>query len=143
VVLRLVICQTAEILAERVAVNREHRLERALGEICRSGWVRQQKNSEPQPRLAQRLLRCRAPMPPCGSFSTPSSRGPFVHRKDRAENAGPSWSRLRRRPCSGWCGRNLAPDGLEAWAQVIERGYEGYAAKDEASAWIHRTLFEM
>ena len=31
--------------------------------------------------------------------------------------------------------RRLAPDGLEAWAQVIERGYEGYVAKDEASAY--------
>jgi hypothetical protein len=29
----------------------------------------------------------------------------------------------------------LAPDGLEAWAQVIEHGYEGYVAKDEASAY--------
>jgi ATP-dependent DNA ligase len=26
--------------------------------------------------------------------------------------------------------RRLAPDGLEAWKQVIERGYEGYVAKD-------------
>jgi ATP-dependent DNA ligase len=31
--------------------------------------------------------------------------------------------------------RRLAPDGLDAWAQVIERGYEGYVAKDEASAY--------
>jgi ATP-dependent DNA ligase len=31
--------------------------------------------------------------------------------------------------------RRLAPDGLEAWAQVVERGYEGYVAKDEASAY--------
>jgi hypothetical protein len=23
------------------------------------------------------------------------------------------------------------PDGLEAWKQVIERGYEGYVAKDK------------
>jgi ATP-dependent DNA ligase len=29
----------------------------------------------------------------------------------------------------------LAPDGLEAWAQVVERGYEGYVAKDERSAY--------
>src|SRR5262249_42870684 len=27
--------------------------------------------------------------------------------------------------------RRLAPDGLEAWKKVIERGYEGYVAKDE------------
>jgi hypothetical protein len=27
--------------------------------------------------------------------------------------------------------RRLAPDGLEAWRQVVERGYEGYVAKDE------------
>src|SRR5262249_13104025 len=31
--------------------------------------------------------------------------------------------------------RRLAPDGLEAWRQVVERGYEGYVAKDEASAY--------
>jgi ATP-dependent DNA ligase len=31
--------------------------------------------------------------------------------------------------------RRLAPDGLEAWTQVIERGYEGYVAKDDASAY--------
>jgi bifunctional non-homologous end joining protein LigD len=29
--------------------------------------------------------------------------------------------------------RRLAPDGLDAWTQVVERGYEGYVAKDEAS----------
>ncbi len=31
--------------------------------------------------------------------------------------------------------RRLAADGLEAWAQVIERGYEGLVAKDEASEY--------
>jgi bifunctional non-homologous end joining protein LigD len=31
--------------------------------------------------------------------------------------------------------RRLAADGLEAWGQVIERGYEGYVAKDQASAY--------
>ncbi len=31
--------------------------------------------------------------------------------------------------------RRFAPDGLEAWKQVVERGYEGYVAKDEASAY--------
>jgi ATP-dependent DNA ligase len=34
--------------------------------------------------------------------------------------------------------RRLAPDGLEAWKQVIERGYEGYVAKDEASVYEAR-----
>ena len=29
----------------------------------------------------------------------------------------------------------LAPDGLEAWAQVVERGYEGYVAQDERSPY--------
>ena len=29
----------------------------------------------------------------------------------------------------------LAADGLAAWAQVIERGYEGYVAKNEASGY--------
>ena len=30
----------------------------------------------------------------------------------------------------------LAPDGLEAaWQQVVERGYDGYVAKDEASVY--------
>ena len=31
--------------------------------------------------------------------------------------------------------RRLAADGLEAWAQVIARGYEGLVAKDEASVY--------
>jgi ATP-dependent DNA ligase len=31
--------------------------------------------------------------------------------------------------------RRLAPDGLAAWAQVVERGYEGYVAKDEAGVY--------
>jgi hypothetical protein len=31
--------------------------------------------------------------------------------------------------------RRLARDGLEAWKEVIERRYEGYVAKDEASAY--------
>jgi ATP-dependent DNA ligase len=31
--------------------------------------------------------------------------------------------------------RRLAPDGLLAWRQILERGYEGYVAKDEASAY--------
>jgi ATP-dependent DNA ligase len=31
--------------------------------------------------------------------------------------------------------RRLAPDGQEAWKQVVERGYEGRVAKDEASAY--------
>ena len=29
--------------------------------------------------------------------------------------------------------RRLALDGLEAWAQVVEQGYEGFVAKDETS----------
>jgi bifunctional non-homologous end joining protein LigD len=31
--------------------------------------------------------------------------------------------------------RRLGPDGMEAWAQVVERGYEGYVAKDERSVY--------
>jgi len=31
--------------------------------------------------------------------------------------------------------RRLAADGLAAWAQVVERGYEGYVAKDEGSQY--------
>ena len=31
--------------------------------------------------------------------------------------------------------RRLAPDGLEAWPQVTVRGFAGYVAKDEASAY--------
>ena len=30
-------------------------------------------------------------------------------------------------------GAALAPNGLEAWKQVVERGYDGYVAKDAAS----------
>jgi ATP-dependent DNA ligase len=37
--------------------------------------------------------------------------------------------------------RRLADTGLEAWAQVLERGYEGLVGKDEASAYVEgRTL---
>jgi bifunctional non-homologous end joining protein LigD len=32
--------------------------------------------------------------------------------------------------------RRLAANGLEAWAQMLERGYEGYVAKDDASRYI-------
>ena len=31
--------------------------------------------------------------------------------------------------------RRLAADGLDAWAEVAERAYEGLVAKDEASAY--------
>jgi bifunctional non-homologous end joining protein LigD len=31
--------------------------------------------------------------------------------------------------------RRLAPDGLQAWKQVVERGYEGYVARDERSVY--------
>jgi ATP-dependent DNA ligase len=31
--------------------------------------------------------------------------------------------------------RRLATNGLEAWKQVVERGNEGYVAKDEASPY--------
>jgi ATP-dependent DNA ligase len=38
-------------------------------------------------------------------------------------------------------GRRLAVDGLEAWAQVLECGYEGLVGKDEASPYVEgRTL---
>jgi bifunctional non-homologous end joining protein LigD len=37
--------------------------------------------------------------------------------------------------------RRLALDGLEAWAQVLARGYEGLVGKDEASPYVEgRTL---
>jgi ATP-dependent DNA ligase len=32
--------------------------------------------------------------------------------------------------------RRLAANGLEGWAQVLERGYEGLVAKDLASPYI-------
>jgi bifunctional non-homologous end joining protein LigD len=31
--------------------------------------------------------------------------------------------------------RRLAADGVKAWQQVLERGYEGYVAKDEARTY--------
>jgi hypothetical protein len=37
--------------------------------------------------------------------------------------------------------RRLAPDGLEASTQVIERGYEGYVVKDAASVYERRSVF--
>ena len=43
-------------------------------------------------------------------------------------------SRLARR-CPRDKVRRLAPEGMDAWAEVIERGYEGLVAKDEVSAY--------
>ena len=49
-------------------------------------------------------------------------------------NAAPGWKTPS--PAASWCSaRWLAADGLDAWAQVIGRGYEGLVAKDEASAY--------
>jgi hypothetical protein len=31
--------------------------------------------------------------------------------------------------------RRLAANGLDAWAQVVGNGYEGYVTKDEASGY--------
>ena len=31
--------------------------------------------------------------------------------------------------------RRLADNGLVAWGQVLERGYEGYVAKDESNPY--------
>jgi ATP-dependent DNA ligase len=42
--------------------------------------------------------------------------------------------------------RRLAPDGLEAWAQVVERGYEGYVAKGRAEpvrGWADETWLKV
>jgi ATP-dependent DNA ligase len=37
--------------------------------------------------------------------------------------------------------RRLAADGLEAWSQVLKRGYEGLVGKDESSVYTEdRTL---
>ncbi len=32
--------------------------------------------------------------------------------------------------------RRLADDGLKAWQEVLERGYEGYVAKDPGSPYV-------
>jgi hypothetical protein len=49
--------------------------------------------------------------------------------------AGRGWKMSSR--TTTWCfpARASSPDGLEARKQMIERGYEGYVAKDEASAY--------
>ena len=31
--------------------------------------------------------------------------------------------------------RRLAADGVQAWNEFVERGYEGFVAKDEASTY--------
>jgi hypothetical protein len=41
----------------------------------------------------------------------------------------------RARVSSTRCG-GLDLNGLDAWAEVVERGYEGLVAKDEASAFL-------
>jgi bifunctional non-homologous end joining protein LigD len=38
--------------------------------------------------------------------------------------------------------RRLAPNGLEAWAQVLDHGYEGWVGKDEAIRGRHSLVVE-
>jgi len=67
--------------------------------------------------------------------------------------AGGIFGRSRSTPRRGWLedvlegstlvlpARRLAGDGLAAWAEVLERGYEGLVAKDPASLYVGgRTL---
>jgi ATP-dependent DNA ligase len=48
---------------------------------------------------------------------------------------GPPAGGRRRQERANIPARPLTPDGLDAWKQVIERGYEGYVAKDEAGGY--------
>jgi ATP-dependent DNA ligase len=48
---------------------------------------------------------------------------------------------MRRLPLRERRSELLGANGLEAWAQVVERGYEGLVAKDPASPYVGgRTL---
>jgi ATP-dependent DNA ligase len=53
-------------------------------------------------------------------------------RRDRLSRLSP---RLHLQPGSGDPTCPPRPEGLEAWKQVTERGYEGYVAKAEASVY--------
>ena len=56
------------------------------------------------------------------------SRPPLRERRERPEELVAGGERI-------FPVRRLAPNGLEAWAQVLERGYEGYVGKDESSPY--------
>jgi ATP-dependent DNA ligase len=47
----------------------------------------------------------------------------------------PDWRTSSRTATSCSPVRRLAANGLEAWAQVLERGYEGWVGKDAASPY--------
>jgi bifunctional non-homologous end joining protein LigD len=57
------------------------------------------------------------------------AKRPLRHRRARLEDlvAGADLVHAARR---------LAPNALEAWAQALERGYEGFVAKDDASPYV-------
>jgi ATP-dependent DNA ligase len=83
-------------------------------------WLR-----EPDPR------RRRLAASPDG-IRPPVLRPPRPHGAPTARSPRPVWSTSG---ASWFPVRRLAPDGIEAWAQVVERGYEGLVAKDEASLY--------
>jgi bifunctional non-homologous end joining protein LigD len=56
------------------------------------------------------------------------SRRPLRERRERLEELVADGERI-------FPVRRLAPNGLEAWAQVLEHGYEGYVGKDDASPY--------
>jgi bifunctional non-homologous end joining protein LigD len=56
------------------------------------------------------------------------SRRPLRERRERLEELVAGGERI-------FPVRRLAPNGLEAWAQVLERGYEGMVGKDDASPY--------
>jgi hypothetical protein len=70
----------------------------------------------------------------------------FRHRDERDLSARPLRERRRRLEeiVAGstliFPVRRLAGNSLDAWAQVLERGYEGLVAKDEASEDIGRRV---
>jgi bifunctional non-homologous end joining protein LigD len=89
--------------------------------VSRFEWLRGRPKDETATLPAHGLrlpLRAREGSPEAGAEGTP----------DRARGAC-------RRPAVRAPGAPAA-NGLEAWAQVLARGYEGLVGKDEASAYV-------
>jgi ATP-dependent DNA ligase len=89
-----------------------------------------------------------APRPPEGKTVTPLPMAfdcLYARGKDLRKRALRVPRAVLEKPADGQQfvlpARRLAANGLEAWTQVLARGYEGLVGKDEASAYVEgRTL---
>jgi ATP-dependent DNA ligase len=78
--------------------------------------------------MAGRATADACPGSPSSHSGRDLTRFPLCERRQRLEDLVAGRERI-------FPVRRLAANGMKAWAQVIERGYEGYVAKDGASVY--------